>query len=207
MNEISQQQSVFLFKLLLFLFKFNYFYLIESMLNDKNAQKLTKSLLKELSYYNKNIVVCHGEFNIITTKSSLPTKKYLQKLYSIYDLDILQIRSNYYSPKCFNNFKQSNKVFNENSFLILHNNERSLRANLENFQEHLFNKLNYNFDVLGISETKITNSSDHSIDFNLNMEGYSFEYVPTPLASGGVGMYINNNLRYSVLEKTSHKSF
>ena len=39
------------------------------------------------------------------------------------------------------------------------------------------------------------------------MEGYSFEYVPTPLASGGVGMYINNNLRYSVLEKTSNKSF
>ena len=39
------------------------------------------------------------------------------------------------------------------------------------------------------------------------MEGYPFEYVPTPLASGGVGMYINNNLRYSVVEKTSNQSF
>ena len=33
-----------------------------------------------------------------------------------------------------------------------------------------------------------------------------FEFVPTPLASGGVGMYINN-LRYSVLERTSNQSF
>ena len=51
------------------------------MLSDKNAQKLTKSLLKELPYYNKNIVACHGEFNNLTVQSSLPTKKYLEKLH------------------------------------------------------------------------------------------------------------------------------
>ena len=42
---------------------------------------------------------------------------------------------------------------------------------------------------------------------NLVIEGYSFEYVPKYLASGGVGMYINKYLQCSVIEKTSNKFF
>ena len=78
---------------------------------------------------------------------------------------------------------------------------------MENFQDHLLNELNHCFDILGISETKITNSSALSFNLNLNIPGYAFEFVPTPLASGGVGMYINNNLTYSILERTSNQSF
>lgn len=120
-----------------------------------------------------------------------------------------QIRANYYSPHTFNNTKKSNRFPfpNGNSFSILHNNVRSLRANFDNFQDHLICEPDHKFDILGISETKITINSERSIDFNLNIDGYSFEYVPTPLASGGVGMYINNNLKYSVIEKTSNESF
>ena len=92
------------------------------------------------------------------------------------------------------------------SFSVIHNNIRSLNANLEKFQTHLLNELAYEFDVIGISETKITNLSQHNRS-NLNIPGYSFEYVPTPLASGGVGMYINSNLNYSVLETTSNCDF
>ena len=72
---------------------------------------------------------------------------------------------------------------------------------------HLLNELNHCFDILGISEAKITNSSALSLNLNLNIPGYAIEFVPTPLASGGVGMYINNNLRYSILERTSNQSF
>ena len=32
------------------------------------------------------------------------------------------------------------------------------------------------------------------MDFNPSIPGYVFEYVPTPLASGGVGLYINERL-------------
>jgi hypothetical protein len=39
------------------------------------------------------------------------------------------------------------------------------------------------------------------------MENYKFESVPTPLASGGVGMYIHDNLKYTVLEKCSNTLF
>ena len=39
------------------------------------------------------------------------------------------------------------------------------------------------------------------------MAGYNFEYVPTPLSAGGVGMYIDCDLRYSIIEKRSNEAF
>ena len=38
-------------------------------------------------------------------------------------------------------------------------------------------------------------------------DGYEFEYVPTPLAAGGVGMYIKSDLNYAVIEKSSQDAF
>ena len=43
--------------------------------------------------------------------------------------------------------------------------------------------------------------------FNPSIPGYVFEYVPTPLASGGVGLYINDSLKYTVIEKVSAEAF
>ena len=34
-----------------------------------------------------------------------------------------------------------------------------------------------------------------------------FEFVPTPLAAGGVGIYIDNSLKYKIIEKTSNESY
>ena len=96
------------------------------------------------------------------------------------------------------------------TFSILHNNVRGLRANLDDFHDHVVNELQFNFDIIGITETKLTNSnnpSNSNFDLNLNINGYTFEYVPTPLASGGVGMYINNKLNYSVIKKTTNSPF
>jgi hypothetical protein len=39
---------------------------------------------------------------------------------------------------------------------MLHNNVRSLKRNLENFQTHLLQELDFNFSVIGITETKIS---------------------------------------------------
>ena len=39
------------------------------------------------------------------------------------------------------------------------------------------------------------------------MDGYNFEYVPTPLSAGGVGMFIKDSLDYVVLEKISNDAF
>jgi exonuclease III len=66
-------------------------------------------------------------------------------------------------------------------------------------------ELDHNFSIIGISETRIINTG--SLDFNPNIPGYNFEYVPTPLSAGGVGMYIDDNLNYRIIEKRSNEAF
>ena len=58
--------------------------------------------------------------------------------------------------------------------------------------------LNFSFSVIGITETRIKQSNLN--DFNYDI-GYSFEFVPTPLAAGGVRLYISNRFNYVVIEK------
>ena len=147
----------------------------------------------------------------------MPAQKYLEKLSSIYDLNLFRlnaledpnpgdslynhrIHSRYYSPYSFYKFKSElpSRV-SDSSFSLLHNNIRSLKRNLENFQVHLLDELNFEFSIIGVSETKTISGKE--MDFNPSIPGYVFEYVPTPLASGGVGLYINDSLKYTVIEK------
>ena len=169
-----------------------------------------------------NTVASHGQFNNLleTDKRFLLTKRYLDKLHSLYDLDIFslnmrqntdinpdfqcqnQISANYYLPYSFNDLK---KVAENSSFSIIHDNVRSLQLHLDDLQTHLLNELSHNFDIIGISETKIHSSMQPTL--NLNIPGYNFEQVPTPLLFGGVGMYISDKLKYSVIERTSNEAF
>ena len=81
-----------------------------------------------------------------------------------------------------------------------------MSLNLEKFQSDLLDELQYEFDIIGITETKTTSSSV-PLRVNMNIPNYSFEYVPTPLSSGGVGIYISKRLNYSILEKTSTEAY
>ena len=190
--------------------------------SEKRVCCTKNSILSELPYANVDIIRAHGQFNNMLN-SGLPTKKYLDKLHSIYDLDLFclntepklnpdrnlsmqQIRCKYFSPYSFSTFKKSQtESENQSPFSILHTNVRSLRRNIDNLQVHLLDELDYQFSVIGITETKITNSS--GLDFNARLSNYQFEYVPTPLSCGGVGMYINNCLKFKVLERTSKEAF
>ena len=62
--------------------------------------------------------------------------------------------------------------------------------------------MNWVLTIIGIKETKINDSNSESAEFSL--PGYEFEFVPTPLAFGGVGMFIDETLHYTILEKTMH---
>ena len=166
----------------------------------------------------------HGQFNN-STISTRPTKNDLDKLASLYELSLFklntnldsnlnpfqnlscnQIHSRYFSPHSFEQMKTKlSSSDRSTSFSVFHNNIVSLNANLENLQTHILDELDFQFDVIGISETKITNSnSDKSIP---TIPGYHFEFVPTPLASGGVGLFINECYSYRILEKTSNEAF
>ena len=98
-------------------------------------------------------------------------------MYSIYNH---RIHSQHYSPYSFYKFKSElpSRV-SDSSFSLLHNNIRSLKRNLENFQVHLLDELNFEFSIIGVSETKIISGKE--MDFNPSIPGYVFEYVPSPL--------------------------
>lgn len=81
-----------------------------------------------------------------------------------------------------------------------------MQLHLDDLQTHLLYELSYDSDITGISETKISTSSATKTTLNLNIPGCNFEHVPTPLF-GGVGMYINDKFKYSVIEKTSNEAF
>ena len=113
--------------------------------------------------------------NIIIVFPHLPAKKYLEKLSSIYDLNLFRlivledpnpgdtlynhrIHSRYYSPYSFYRFKSELPCrASDLSFSLLHNNIRSLKRNLKNFQVHVLDELNFEFSIIGVSETKIFN--------------------------------------------------
>lgn len=53
----------------------------------------------------------------------------------------------------------------------------------------LLDELEVHLNVIGITETKITNSNESNL--HPSIPGYVFEYVPTPLASGGAGLFVD----------------
>ena len=117
-----------------------------------------------------------------------------------------RIRSRYYSPHSFEQMKNSlTKTDIEHTFSAFHNYIRSIRSNLGYFERHLSTEPGFHFDVMGISETKITNSNS---DVNIpKIPGYNFEFVLAPLSAGGVGMFIDESLDYKMLEKTSNTEY
>ena len=42
---------------------------------------------------------------------------------------------------------------------------------------------------------------------NSNTLNYNFEFAPTPLSAGGVGMYIDETMNYTVIERTYNETF
>ena len=55
-----------------------------------------------------------------------------------------------------------------------------------------------------MSETRIYNDI---LYLNPNIPNNNFEFAPTPLSTGGVGMYIEVTMNNSVIEGTSNEAF
>ena len=58
---------------------------------------------------------------------------------------------------------------------------------------HYLLELGIQFNVIGVTETKINNSNENTGLSNILL--YVFEHVPTPLACGGVGLPVDETLR------------
>ena len=102
-----------------------------------------------------------------------------------------------HSFKLFNRKLSNSEV--QSSFSVFHNNVVSINQNLEN-STLLLDELDFQF---GVTETKITNENG---SFSC-IPGYIFDFLPTPLASWGVGLFIHESLNYTVLENVSNEAF
>ena len=86
------------------------------------------------------------------------------------------------------------KMPHKNKLLSLfHINACSLNKNFDDLQ-HLLNCTKKSFDIIAISETRITKQV--SLSNNLNLNNYSFEFTPTETSAGGTLLYIANHLSY-----------
>ena len=155
------------------------------MRQNKSELKLRKILLQQLPYYYTSISATHGKFNNLIDVE-LPSKFSLTNLPSLCDVNVFSlnsaqngnanpntnfdfnlISSNYYSPHSFNEIKQ--KIYDSyRIFSVIHNNLRSLQRNFENFHTHVLSELDFDFDIIGISETKITRANEPLLNVHLD---------------------------------------
>ena len=109
-----------------------------------------------------------------------------------------RITRRYFSPHSFKEMKTKLSKDEATSF--------GLNRNLENLETQLLHEVDFpHFNVIGVTETKITNANSQLC--TAHIPGYVFEYAPTALASGGVGMFTDESLNYRVLERTSNEAF
>ena len=79
------------------------------------------------------------------------------------------------------------------SLSLFHINACSLNTNSDDLQ-HLLNCTKKSFDIIVISETKITKQV--SLSNILNLNNYFFEFTPNETSGGGTLLYIANHLSY-----------
>ena len=110
------------------------------------------------------------------------------------------ILSKYYTASDFLSAKFSNS-----NFAIFHLNISSLQKHIDDLRTLLM-CTNSNFDVICISETRLHNEVPLS---NIQIDGYNFIHTPTLTQCGGSGMYIKNDIEFSILDKLtqSHKDY
>ena len=79
------------------------------------------------------------------------------------------------------------------SLSLFHINACSLNKNFDDLQ-HLLSCTQKNFDIIAISETRVTKNI--SLLNNLNFNNYYFEFTPTETSAGVTLLYIANHLSY-----------
>ena len=139
----------------------------------------------------------------ITSMSSSQLKKFIRECESVEkqlssddddnnELFTSTVNSKYYNVSNFNKIKIDKK----SSFGLVHINIASLNKHFDDLDE-LLSRLKFDFDVIGISEHKI--SKDGHPSNNISLSGYDeFIFEPTGTTHGGAGFYIKSGLDYVV---------
>ena len=166
-----------------------------------------KCLLKELPFnllddnsFNLTLKAKILESESLQLLPSFSVKTLLDKLPGQIELnfhdDLLgSFSSKYYTPDEFIRAK-----IPKNCLSIFHLNINSLQKNIDELK-NLLGELQYVFDLLTISETRII--KDKKITTNIKIDGYEFINTPTESMAGGVGIYVKNGIDYDIIPSIS----
>ena len=125
---------------------------------------------------SSNLELLVNQFNNATPENSNePEKSSSSKYYDIEEIHNIEI-------------PHKNKLLS-----LFHINVCSFNKNFNDLQ-HLLSCTKTKFDIIAISETRITKQV--SLLNNLNLNNYSFEFTPTETSAGGTLLYIANHLSY-----------
>ena len=100
------------------------------------------------------------------------------------------VNSNYYDIDQIQTLKFPEK---NKSLSLFHINACSLSKNFDDL-EHLLKCTNKVFDIVAVSETRITRKT--ALTSDINLQNYSFEFTPTESNAGGTLLYIAYHLSY-----------
>ena len=93
--------------------------------------------------------------------------------------------------------KDLNSAFNDISspFSLFHLNINSLSFHYDEL-ESLISKSKNNFQIIGISETRLAKTQETAT--NIHLKNYNIEHVPTESSNGGVVLYIKKAINYKL---------
>ena len=98
------------------------------------------------------------------------------------------VNSKYYEIDQIQTLKFPNK---HKSLALFHINACSLNKNFDDL-DHLFKRTNKVFDIVVVTETRITKQT--SLTTNINLRNYAIEFTPTESSAGGTLLYIASHL-------------
>ena len=155
-----------------------------------NDHKLYKTLSQSHNHYSGS----SGSYSA-NTCSTLKPRKYLSNFFNNFNVFFSQeykgteniINCKYYDIKEI----QGLNNLNHNALSLFHISTCSLPENIEEL-EYLLDKTKIDFDIIGISESRI--KKDKSPINSINLKVYSYESCPTEFAAGGTLLYIINHL-------------
>ena len=100
------------------------------------------------------------------------------------------VNSKYYDIDQIQTLKFPNK---HKTLALFHINECSLNKYFDDL-DHLFKCTNKVFDIVAVTETRITKQT--SLTTNINLRNYAIEFTPTESSAGGTLLYIASHLSY-----------
>ena len=71
----------------------------------------------------------------------------------------------------------------------------------------MLNKVNVHFTIIGVTDTRIRERDSVNLSLMPKLPGYRFEFIPTPLAAGGVGLFIDENVKCRIVERVTNSSY